>query len=150
MKKIKRAIIYSGLLLLIWGGSYILWRGHQSETAQTIDVDQLKNIKLRIEKNAYVIEGEADLGRFERVANYTVNQKGTILYINIDKYKALFRKTKVYANISQINLSDSIEKPEEIYLVSGESIQVKYPKEKNRNYLDLERYEKKRQLHVEE
>lgn len=118
----KFLLIIIGIILLF--GGYFCWRLYQDSTRRIIPLESLQ-VKIIKTGKDYSITAKADLDNFERISNYQAIQIGNDVYLYFMKTKAIFTKTTVDTDLSNILVGDTTQAINNIYVVSGDNIIVK-------------------------
>ncbi|ETE01681.1 hypothetical protein [Streptococcus pseudopneumoniae] len=133
-KKFLLAII--GIILLFLG--YWGWKVYQDSTREIIPLESLQVTVIKTDKD-YSISVKADLDNFEQLSNYQAIQIGNDVYLYFMKTKAIFKKNTVDADLSNILVGNINQAINNIYVVSGNDIIVKFNDSKY-NYINVLKY----------
>lgn len=139
-KKILLTII--GIILLF--GGYYSWKVYQDSTRVIIPLESLQVKVIKTGKD-YSISAKADLDKFEQISNYQAIQIGNDVYLYFMKTKAIFTKTTVDTDLSNILVGDTTQAINNIYVVSGDDIVVRF-KDSRYNHIDVLKYTDKKLL----
>ena len=139
-KKILLTII--GIILLF--GGYYSWKVYQDSTRVIIPLESLQVKVIKTDKD-YSISAKADLDNFEQISNYQAIQIGNDVYLYFMKTKAIFTKTTVDTDLSNILVGDTTQAINNIYVVSGDDIVVRF-KDSRYNHIDVLKYTDKKLL----
>ncbi|HEV1915673.1 hypothetical protein OK495_06060 [Streptococcus pneumoniae] len=142
MVRKKILLIIIGIILLF--GGYFSWKVYQDSTRGIIPLESLQVKVIKTDKD-YSISAKADLDNFEQISNYQAIQIGNDVYLYFMKTKAIFTKTTVDTDLSNILVGDTTQAINNIYVVSGDDIVVKF-NDSRYNYIDVLKYTDKKLL----
>ncbi|VKG12169.1 Uncharacterised protein [Streptococcus pneumoniae] len=142
MVRKKFLLIIIGIILLF--GGYFSWKVYQDSTRGIIPLESLQVKVIKTDKD-YSISAKADLDNFEQISNYQAIQIGNDVYLYFMKTKAIFTKTTVDTDLSNILVGDTTQAINNIYVVSGDDIVVKF-NDSRYNYIDVLKYTDKKLL----
>ncbi|HEW2084398.1 TPA: hypothetical protein ACKCUQ_000224 [Streptococcus pneumoniae] len=125
-------------------GGYFSWKVYQDSTRGIIPLESLQVKVIKTDKD-YSISAKADLDNFEQISNYQAIQIGNDVYLYFMKTKAIFTKTTVDTDLSNILVGDTTQAINNIYVVSGDDIVVKF-NDSRYNYIDVLKYTDKKLL----
>ena len=123
MVRKKTLLIIIGIILLF--GGYFSWKVYQDSTRGIIPLESLQVTVIKTDKD-YSISAKADLDNFEQISNYQAIQIGNDVYLYFMKTKAIFTKTTVDTDLSNILVGDTTQAIDNIYVVSGDDIVVRF------------------------
>lgn len=142
MVRKKILLIIIGIILLF--GGYFSWKVYQDSTRGIIPLESLQVKVIKTDKD-YSISAKADLDNFEQISNYQAIQIGNDVYLYFMKTKAIFTKTTVDTDLSNILVGDTTQAINNIYVVSGDDIVVRF-NDSRYNYIDVLKYTDKKLL----
>lgn len=142
MVRKKILLIIIGIILLF--GVYFSWKVYQDSTRGIIPLESLQVKVIKTDKD-YSISAKADLDNFEQISNYQAIQIGNDVYLYFMKTKAIFTKTTVDTDLSNILVGDTTQAINNIYVVSGDDIVVRF-NDSRYNYIDVLKYTDKKLL----
>lgn len=142
MVRKKTLLIIIGIILLF--GGYYSWKVYQDSTRVIIPLESLQVKVIKIDKD-YSISAKADLDNFEQISNYQAIQIGNDVYLYFMKTKAIFTKTTVDTDLSNILVGDTTQAINNIYVVSGDDIVVRF-NDSRYNHIDVLKYTDKKLL----
>lgn len=142
MVRKKTLLIIIGIILLFWG--YYSWKVYQDSTRVIIPLESLQVKVIKTDKD-YSISAKADLDNFEQISNYQAIQIGNDVYLYFMKTKAIFTKTTVDTDLSNILVGDTTQAINNIYVVSGDDIVVRF-NDSRYNHIDVLKYTDKKLL----
>lgn len=142
MVRKKILLIIIGIILLF--GGYFSWKVYQDSTRGIIPLESLQVKVIKTDKD-YSISAKADLDNFEQISNYQAIQIGNDVYLYFMKTKAIFTKTTVDTDLSNILVGDTTQAINNIYVVSGNDIVVRF-NDSRYNYIDVLKYTDKKLL----
>ncbi|MBM7710435.1 hypothetical protein [Enterococcus lemanii] len=143
----KRKFLFLFFIFLVLPiGLFFCWKFYQNTTREIISVDDITEVRLEKQGNDLYMIGQAELKYFEKISNYGAVQIDDILYIYVIKMKSLTNEDSFNLNISAMTVSDSLDEPQNIYLVSGEDIVVKDPNDSKRDHIEVTNYSNKIEL----
>lgn len=142
MVRKKTLLIIIGIILLF--GGYYSWKVYQDITRVIIPLESLQVKVIKTDKD-YSISAKADLDNFEQISNYQAIQIGNDVYLYFMKTKAIFTKTTVDTDLSNILVGDTTQAINNIYVVSGDDIVVRF-NDSRYNYIDVLKYTDKKLL----
>ena len=124
---------------------FYLWIEYQQSTREVIDVDDISNIKVLLDKNSdpskATIEGKINLKKFERISTISAELKEGIIYIYLTKTKGLSDQSNFSQSLSKILVSHDSNAVNKIAFVSGENIIVINKKDHTQSYIDVSNYD---------
>lgn len=130
-------------IILLFGG-YFSWKVYQDSTRGIIPLESLQVKVIKTDKD-YSISAKADLDNFEQISNYQAIQIGNDVYLYFMKTKAIFTKTTVDTDLSNILVGDTTQAINNIYVVSGDNIVVRF-NDRRYNHIDVLKYTDKKLL----
>lgn len=130
-------------IILLFGG-YFSWKVYQDSTRGIIPLESLQVKVIKTDKD-YSISAKADLDNFEQISNYQAIQIGNDVYLYFMKTKAIFTKTTVDTDLSNILVGDTTQAINNIYVVSGDDIVVRF-NDRRYNHIDVLKYTDKKLL----
>lgn len=142
MVRKKTLLIIIGIILLF--GGYFSWKVYQDSTRGIIPLESLQVKVIKTDKD-YSISAKADLDNFEQISNYQAIQIGNDVYLYFMKTKAIFTKTTVDTDLSNILVGDTTQAINNIYVVSGDDIVVRF-NDSRYNHIDILKYTDKKLL----
>lgn len=142
MVRKKTLLIIIGIILLF--GGYYSWKVYQNSTRVIIPLESLQVKVIKTDKD-YSISAKADLDNFEQISNYQAIQIGNDVYLYFMKTKAIFTKTTVDTDLSNILVGDTTQAINNIYVVSGDDIVVRF-NDSRYNHIDVLKYTDKKLL----
>ncbi|BAV79664.1 hypothetical protein SNAG_0786 [Streptococcus sp. NPS 308] len=142
MVRKKTLLIIIGIILLF--GGYYSWKVYQDSTRVIIPLESLQVKVIKTDKD-YSISAKADLDNFEQISNYQAIQIGNDVYLYFMKTKAIFTKTTVDTDLSNILVGDTTQAINNIYVVSGDDIVVRF-NDSRYNHIDVLKYTDKKLL----
>lgn len=142
MVRKKVLLIIIGIILLF--GGYFSWKVYQDSTRGIIPLESLQVTVIKTDKD-YSISAKADLDNFEQISNYQAIQIGNDVYLYFMKTKAIFTKTTVDTDLSNILVGDTTQVINNIYVVSGDDIVVRF-NDRRYNHIDVLKYTDKKLL----
>jgi len=142
MVRKKTLLIIIGIILLF--GGYYSWKVYQDSTRVIIPLESLQVKVIKTDKD-YSISAKADLDNFEQISNYQAIQIGNDVYLYFMKTKAIFTKTTVDTDLSNILVGDTTQATNNIYVVSGDDIVVRF-NDSRYNHIDVLKYTDKKLL----
>ena len=125
-------------------GGYYSWKVYQDSTRVIIPLESLQVKVIKTDKD-YSISAKADLDNFEQISNYQAIQIGNDVYLYFMKTKAIFTKTTVDTDLSNILVGDTTQAINNIYVVSGDDIVVRF-NDSRYNHIDVLKYTDKKLL----
>ncbi|WP_267247350.1 hypothetical protein [Streptococcus sp. Marseille-Q5986] len=125
-------------------GGYFSWKVYQDSTRGIIPLESLQVKVIKTDKD-YSISAKADLDNFEQISNYQAIQIGNDVYLYFMKTKAIFTKTTVDTDLSNILVGDTTQAINNIYVVSGDNIVVRF-NDRRYNHIDVLKYTDKKLL----
>lgn len=142
MVRKKTLLIIVGIILLF--GGYYSWKVYQDSTRVIIPLESLQVKVIKTDKD-YSISAKADLDNFEQISNYQAIQIGNDVYLYFMKTKAIFTKSTVDTDLSNILVGDTTQAINNIYVVSGDDIVVRF-NDSRYNHIDVLKYTDKKLL----
>lgn len=142
MVRKKTLLIIIGIILLFWG--YFSWKVYQDNTRRIIPLESLQ-VKVTKTDKDYSISAKADLDNFEQISNYQAIQIGNDVYLYFMKTKAILTKNTVDTDLSNILVGDTMQAINNIYVVSGDDIVVRF-NDSRYNHVDVLKYTDKKLL----
>lgn len=130
-------------IILLFGG-YFSWKVYQDSTRGIIPLESLQVKVIKTDKD-YSISAKADIDNFEQISNYQAIQIGNDVYLYFMKTKAIFTKTTVDTDLSNILVGDTTQAINNIYVVSGDNIVVRF-NDRRYNHIDVLKYTDKKLL----
>lgn len=142
MVRKKTLLIIIGIILLFLG--YFSWKVYQDNTRRIIPLESLQ-VKVTKTDKDYSISAKADLDNFEQISNYQAIQIGNDVYLYFMKTKAILTKNTVDTDLSNILVGDTMQAINNIYVVSGDDIVVRF-NDSRYNHVDVLKYTDKKLL----
>lgn len=139
----KKKIIYGLGLVICVVSIYFGWKIYQNSTRTIVPVADMQELKLERSDNQMNLSGHIELGSFERISNWGAVQKEGVIYVYIMKTKAIIKSDQLDINLNDVILKDADEEASEIYLVSGNGIEVKFEDNPEKDYIDVLKYDEK-------